>query len=179
MNDNRNQITPKMPDNPMDARIGTLRAQGASIRDISASVGLSINAVHHRVHKPDLKKFIQNLSERLARQTGEILLENHRLALEAANKAWQEIARQETPEDAARMTSTAKDLLQLADAKEKRIGQSLGVFASHAPSFFLQQVFVGPTAVVISDNLAAMIGTIQRQLPITDDQDEGDIIDLD
>lgn len=175
------KLTQPIPDNAMDVKIGTLRAQGASIRDISASVGLSINAVHHRVHKPDLKRFIQNLSEQLARQTGETLLENHRLALDAANRAWQEIARQETPEDAAKLATANKDLLELADKKEKRAGQAMGIFASPTPSIFLQQIFTGPSQVVLSANVMQMFGNATRQIIQTQDpgDEEDDIIDLD
>jgi hypothetical protein len=167
------------PSNPMDAKIGTLRAQDLSMRDIAATVGMSLHAVAHRIRKPDLRSYIQRLSEELARQTAETIVKNHVLAVQAANRVWQEIAAQGTSEDAARLASQAKDLLEMADKKEKRAGQSMGIFPTPGTNVFLQNVFHGPANVIMSDEVARLIGNATRaMLQDGDDPEDGDIIDL-
>jgi hypothetical protein len=163
---------------PIDAQIGTLRASGCTITQISKEVGLSRTAVCRRSNKADVKAFIQSLSEQLAMQTAGKIIDNHRLALEVANRTWQEIAAQENTEDACRLASQAKDLLEMADKKEKRSGQSMGIFPTPGTNIFLQNIFHGPTNVVMSDQVAKLIGNATRGELSDLQDDEDDIVDL-
>lgn len=161
----------------LNLQIATLKANGISSRDAAPILGLDHSSICKRAKQPEVRKLIETLTAQFARENAAKILSIQANAIAATQDTWQDInilKSSGAKTEAAQFATLNKDLLEAGDKVVKRASQAMGLTPTAAPSIFLQQVFNGPSAVVLADSLTQLFGS---QLPAIEDQDE-DIIDL-
>jgi len=187
-------------------QIAEMTAAGYSQRAIAAELGCSAPTVNYKLKKAEVKALVERMGQELITRSAGLLVENHVLALQKAHKIQARLANSESEEietggeddeteagkQAAKpkrhrkirseeLSDSEKVILALADKKEYRLGQMMGIFPSHAPSVLVQNIFQAGSAAVLLPNVAAALGQagIQFQAePELPDEDEDGVIDV-
>lgn len=179
-----------------DAITASLAAQGLSQKEIAARTGLSQPTIHRKLKKAEVKALVEKTATELAYESARLIKDAHIKALRKANQLYQRAlddpGETEIDEKTGRkyrvesLSDSDKLLLTLADKKEYRIGQMMGIFPSHAPSVVIQNIFQAGVQNVILPNVAAALGAAgcaQFELPgddagQSDDDSDEDVIDV-
>lgn len=188
-----------MADSPIvnDTITATLAAQGLSQRDIAARTGLSQPTIHRRLKKAEIRDMVERMSQELITKTAHHVLNNHVRCLSKAGKILGRIDEDPTPgviidpetgkaKRCEELSESERNILALADKKEHRLGQMMGIFPSNASSITVQNLFMASTQNVILPNVAAALGAAgcaQFELPGDDpgqsyDEADEDVIDV-
>jgi len=191
------QLTPQA-----ELEIATYAAKGTPQREIAKQLGISPTTVNTKLKKAQVKALVERMGQELIARSAGLLVENHVLALQKAHKIQSRLANSESEEievggeddetegagkQAAKpkrrrkirseeLSESEKVILALADKKEYRLGQMMGIFPSHAPSVLIQNIFQAGSAAVLLPNVAAALGQagIQFQVepePAGDEED--------
>ena len=169
------------------AEIVALSAAGESQRAIAKALGCSTPTVNSRLKKSEVKALVERISQEIIIQSAGLLVGNHIKCLKKAGKIYERLETEPSPGvhvdpktgKASRieeLSESEKAILALADKKEGRIGQTMGIFPSHAPSVLIQNIFQAGSAAVLLPNVAAALGQagIQFQVepePAGDEED--------
>jgi hypothetical protein len=167
----------------VDSKIASLRACGLKLMEIEPLVGLDQTTISVHCRRPSVRALIEKLSSVFAQETVGTILQAHRDGIEAGANALTLIRSTQGEGDpdsileSAKLATATKDLLETSDRMMKRSGQAMGLFPSPAQSIFLQQIFNGPSQIVLGDQVARILGQATRQIQLTEEDSQADIID--
>ena len=153
-------------------KIAALTARGMTAKEIGEAIDLTPSYVAQMRCRPDVKQMIEDATRGLAAALPDIVGSH----LETIQQA-REIGKKKHDESAGTFLARVKyasDYLKLADKKEARLGQSVGLFPAAAPSYTFQTLVLGAGQSMISDGMLSLLGIQEQESAVSDE----DIIDV-